>query len=59
MVDPKRDPYHTQPDDAPSYPQDEADAEQQSIRRKWAGKAVEAALDILGEVVEGILDNIG
>ena len=62
MAEPKRDPWHTRPGDAgtekQSYPQDEADAERRNKRRSLAWKAADVALDVLGEVVEGILDNI-
>ena len=60
---PKQDPWHTRPEDEResevSYPQDEADHAQAEKKRRWAGKAAEAALEIVGEVIEGILDNIG
>ena len=62
MFGPKRDPYHTRPEDEQteetSYPQDDADQERQSKRRNLAWKVADVALDVVGEVIEGILDNI-
>ena len=62
MFGPKQDPYHTRPDDAgaeePTYPQDAADQEQQRKKRNLAWKVADVALDVVGEVIEGILDNI-
>lgn len=59
---PKQDPWHTRPDDKQeteaSYPQDEADQTRAEKKRRWAGRVAEAALEIIGEVIEGILDNI-
>ena len=62
MFRPKQDPWHTRPGDGQeeaAFPQDEADEESVKKRRKWLGRVAEVALDILGEVVEGILDGIG
>lgn len=62
MFGAKRDPWHTRPDDKQepaNFPQDEADQEAERKRRKWLGRFAEAALDILGEVIEGIIDGIG
>ena len=62
MFGPKKDPWHTRPDDAraeeTSYPQDEADQEAQQKKRNLAWKVADVALDVVGEVIEGILDNI-
>lgn len=62
MFGSKQDPWHTQPDDKrevePSYPQDAADQEREQKKRKWMGRAVEAAVDILGEIIEAVLDGI-
>ena len=62
MFGPKRDPYHTRPDDERMeenhYPQDEADQEERKKKRNMAWKIADVALDVVGEVVEGILDNI-
>ena len=62
MPGPKRDPYHTRPEDEraeeTAYPQDDADQEQQSKRRSLAWKVADVALDVVGGVIEGILDNI-
>lgn len=62
MFGPKQDPYHTRPDDEraeeAAYPQDEADREQQKKKRNLAWKVADVALDVVGEVIEGILDNI-
>ena len=63
MFGPKQDPYHTRPDDAQAqetaYPQDEAEQAQKEKKRKWLGTAAEVAVDIIGEIVENVLDNIG
>lgn len=62
MFGPKQDPYHTRPDDEQvseaAYPQDAADQEQQQKKRNLAWKVADVALDIVGEVIEGIIDNI-
>ena len=62
MFGPKQDPYHTRPDDARTeevaYPQEEADQERQEKKRNLAWKVADVALDMVGEVIEGILDNI-
>lgn len=62
MFGPKQDPYHTRPDDGQAseaaYPQDAADQEQQQKKRNLAWKVADVALDVVGGVIEGILDNI-
>ena len=63
MFGPKQDPWHTRPDDAKAqeaaYPQDEEDQAQKQKKRKWLGTAAEVAVDIIGDVIESVLDNIG
>lgn len=63
MFGPKPDPYHTRPGDAQAeeawHPQDEADQVQQQKKRKWIGAAAEVAVDVIGGIIEGVLDNIG
>ena len=63
MVGPKQDPYHTRPGDVQkqeaTYPQDEAEQARQEKKRKWLGTAAEVAVDIVGEIIENVLDNIG
>ena len=62
MFGPKRDPWHTRPDDEPAseaaYPQDAADEAQQQRKRKWLWRIADVAADILGEIIEAILDGI-
>ena len=62
MFGPKQDPYHTRSDDAQAqeaaYPQDEAEQAQKEKKRNLAWKVADVALDVVGEVIEGILDNI-
>lgn len=61
MAGPKQDPWHTRPNDGqaePTYPQDEADQTQERKKRDWVWKVADVALDVVGGVIEGILDNI-
>ena len=60
MYTESRDPYRTRPEDSdqPQYPQDEADAEAAEKKKRTLADLAEAAIDIIGEVVEAILDAV-
>ena len=62
MFGPKQDPYHTRPDDAQTeeaaYPQDEVDQEERKKRRNLAWKVADVALDVVGEVIEGLIEGL-
>lgn len=60
MYTESRDPYHTRPEDAApaQYPQDEADAEAAEKKKRTLADLAEAAIDVIGEVVEAIIDAV-
>lgn len=60
MYTESRDPYRTRPEDIdqPQYPQDEADAEAAEKKKRTLADLAEAAIDVIGEVVEAILDAV-
>lgn len=56
-----KDPYHTRPEDreeSAAYAQDEVDQVMEAKKKKNRGRVAEFLIDVLGEVIEAIIDAV-